>query len=116
MSSVLILFYFFSFFAAFGAGRCVPRQDSGMLVTADRRAHSATHVHASSMTVGNAVDASGMLVDTIEDASTVTASPCLPTTPSTDATSITGALNFNYMISPIYAWGNSLLRKMLPVE
>ncbi|KAI0026622.1 hypothetical protein K488DRAFT_92209 [Vararia minispora EC-137] len=116
MCSVLILFYFFSVFAAFGAGRFVPRQDNGMLVTADRRALSATHAHDSSLTVGNVVDVAGKLVGTVEDGATVTASsPSLPTTPSTDATSI-AALDFGYMMSPIYAWGNSLLRMIFTAD
>ncbi|KAI0028726.1 hypothetical protein K488DRAFT_89464 [Vararia minispora EC-137] len=134
MRSVPIFFIIFILFVAIqvGAGHFVPRQHNEMLVAAEDHPHTATHVHGvilllsngqvphrkragSSMTPENTDDVIDKLDDTVADASTSTAAPAISTVSSTNTTP-TITPDFSYMASPVYAWGHSLLQKLLPVE
>ncbi|KAI0032369.1 hypothetical protein K488DRAFT_70682 [Vararia minispora EC-137] len=116
MRTMLLLFVILAFLTAVKAGCFNPRQHDGMLVAAaEHRTGTATRVYDSSKTVQDADNVISKLGDAIGDASTVTAAPVISTAPPIDTTPAP-ALNFNYMVTPIYAWGHSLLQKLLPVE
>ncbi|KAI0027557.1 hypothetical protein K488DRAFT_74446 [Vararia minispora EC-137] len=119
MRSLSIFIGISTLFAAIqvGAGRCIPGQSNGMLVqvAAEHRPHAATHVHGCSMNQRDSDNVINKVNDVITEASTTAASPAIPTLPSTDLTPTTTP-DFRLMISPLYAWGHSLLQKLFPVE
>ncbi|KAI0036844.1 hypothetical protein K488DRAFT_81830 [Vararia minispora EC-137] len=115
VKNFLVLFAFFAVIQV-GAGRFIPRDHNGMLVAAEHHHHTATHQCGSSMNPGNRDSVIKTLDIAVTEASTVATNPAVPSVTTTDATMPTTSLDFSYMMSPVYAWGHTLLQKLFPVE